>query len=57
MNPAAPDSFDGRYFGLLRVVQVIGRAVPVWTDEAGNGRPIWFASPQVFYSATTNQGD
>ena len=57
MNPAAPDSFDGRYFGMLRMAQVIGRAVPVWTDEAGNGRPIWFASPQVFYSATTNQGD
>lgn len=57
MNPAAPDSFDGRYFGLLRVVQVIGRAVPVWTDEAGNGRPIWFARPQVFDSATTNEGD
>ena len=57
MNPAAPDSFDGRYFGMLRMAQVIGRAVPVWTDEAGNDRPIWFASPQVFYSATTNQGD
>jgi conjugative transfer signal peptidase TraF len=57
MSPAAPDSFDGRYFGMLRTAQVIGRAVPVWTDEAGNGRPIWFARPQVFYSATTNQGD
>jgi len=57
MNPAAPDSFDGRYFGMLRMAQVIGRAVPIWTDEAGNGRRIWFASPQVFYSATTNQGD
>ncbi len=57
MNPAAPESFDGRYFGMLRMTDVIGRAVPVWTDEAGNGRPIWFARPQVFYSATTNQGD
>ena len=57
MNPAAPDSFDGRYFGMLRMAQVIGRAVPAWTDEAGNGRPIWFAIPQVLYSATTNQGD
>ena len=57
MNPAAPDSFDGRYFGMLRMARVIGRAVPVWTDEAGNRRPIWFARPQVFYSATTNQGD
>lgn len=57
MNPAAPDSFDGRYFGMLRMAQVIGRAVPVWTDEAGNGRPIWFARPLSCNSATTNQGD
>lgn len=57
MSPAAPDSFDGRYFGMLHMAQVIGRAVPVWTDEAGNGRPIWFASPRAFNSATANQGD
>ena len=57
MNPAAPDSVDGRYFGMLRMARVIGRAVPVWTDEAGNGRPIWFASPRALYFATTNQGD
>jgi len=57
MNPAAPGSFDGRYFGMLRMAHVIGRAVPVWTDEAGNGRPIWFARPLSFNSATTNEGD
>ena len=57
MNPAAPDSFDGRYFGMLRMSQVIGRAAPVWTDEAGNGRPIWFAHSRAFYFTTTNQGD
>ena len=46
MNPAAPDSFDGRYFGVLRLVDVIGRATPVWTDEAGDGDHVWFADPR-----------
>ncbi|HTO33357.1 MAG TPA: S26 family signal peptidase [Pararhizobium sp.] len=45
MNPAAPDSFDGRYFGVLRIADVIGRATPVWTDEAGDGDHRWFADP------------
>lgn len=45
MNPAAPDSFDGRYFGPLRTEDVIGRAMPVWTDEAGDGHHAWFAQP------------
>lgn len=47
MNPAAPDSFDGRYFGVLSRGDVIGRATPVWTDEAGNGDHIWFAIPEI----------
>jgi len=33
MNWQSPDSFDGRYFGPLPASAVIGRAVPVWTDE------------------------
>lgn len=45
MNPAAPDSFDGRYFGPLNTDAVIGRAKPVWTDEVGDGRHVWFAQP------------
>jgi conjugative transfer signal peptidase TraF len=45
MNPAAPDSFDGRYFGVLSTHSVIGRATPVWTDEAGDGDHVWFALP------------
>ena len=58
MNPAAPDSFDGRYFGVLRIKQVIGRATPVWTDEAGNGDHEWFADPRASeLSPTTNQGE
>ncbi|USA38895.1 S26 family signal peptidase [Pelagerythrobacter marinus] len=43
MNPRAPGSFDGRYFGPLARHRVIGRARPVWTDEAGDGDHVWFA--------------
>ena len=57
MNPAAPDSFDGRYFGTLRVADVIGRATPVWTDEAGDGRHVWFASPRATDIPVQPQGD
>jgi conjugative transfer signal peptidase TraF len=33
MNWQSADSLDGRYFGPLPVSAVIGKAVPVWTDE------------------------
>lgn len=45
MNLRAPDSFDGRYFGPLSRDRIIGRARPVWTDEAGDGAHVWFAGP------------
>lgn len=45
MNVDVPDSFDGRYFGVLRLTDVIGRATPFWTDEDGNGDHVWFADP------------
>ncbi|NIJ34072.1 S26 family signal peptidase [Sphingomonas oligoaromativorans] len=32
MNTDVPDSFDGRYFGVLPRSSILGRAVPVWTD-------------------------
>ena len=57
MNPDAPDSFDGRYFGPLRLETVIGRATPVWTDEAGDGRHVWFADPREMLSPPTPKGD
>ncbi len=41
---AAPDSFDGRYFGPFPARSVIGHATPLWTDEAGDGRFRWRAS-------------
>ena len=37
-EPGRPDSLDGRYFGVLPASSIIGRAAPVWTDEAGDGR-------------------
>lgn len=45
MNPRATGSFDGRYFGPVKRAQLIGRASPVWTDEAGRGAHVWFARP------------
>ena len=33
MNWQSPDSLDGRYFGPLPASAVIGKAVPIWTDE------------------------
>lgn len=64
MSPDAPASFDGRYFGVLPLTAVIGRATPVWTDENGTGARVWFADPRsgnAFNHAnpntTTIQGD
>ena len=33
MNWQSPDSLDGRYFGPLPTSAVIGKVVPIWTDE------------------------
>ncbi|WP_413992254.1 S26 family signal peptidase [Labrys okinawensis] len=43
MNRQVPDSLDGRYFGLTSTDRIIGRAVPLCTDEHGNGRFEWRA--------------
>ncbi|OWZ92472.1 conjugative transfer signal peptidase TraF [Sinorhizobium sp. LM21] len=42
MNWEVPDSLDGRYFGMLPASAVIGRAVPLYTDD-GDGRFVWRA--------------
>lgn len=44
MNPTVPDSLDGRYFGSLPVTSIVARAVPLWTDEASDGRFVWRAA-------------
>ena len=43
MNRRIRDSLDGRYFGLVSADQIIGRAVPLWTEEQGDGRFEWRA--------------
>ena len=46
MNWHAADSLDGRYFGALPTSAVIGRALPLYTDEYGDGRFRWrFTDP------------
>jgi conjugative transfer signal peptidase TraF len=44
MNPTVSESLDGRYFGLLPAHAILGRAIPLLTDEAGDGHFAWRAS-------------
>lgn len=44
MNASVPDSLDGRYFGPISARAIIGKATPIYTDEAGNGRFVWHAT-------------
>jgi conjugative transfer signal peptidase TraF len=44
MNWDVPDSVDSRYFGPLPRTSIVGRAWPVWTDQAGDGRFEWRTS-------------
>ncbi|ODT75383.1 MAG: S26 family signal peptidase [Pelagibacterium sp. SCN 64-44] len=48
MNWDAADSLDGRYFGALPASTVIGRVLPLYTDEYGDGRFRWrFTDPAL----------
>jgi conjugative transfer signal peptidase TraF len=53
MNPDVPDSLDGRYFGPLPARAVIGRAIPLYTDEAGDGHFVWRAPVAVTTPASS----
>ena len=44
MNPSVLDSLDGRYFGPIAARAVIGKATPLYTDEADDGRFVWRAA-------------
>lgn len=44
MNSSVRDSLDGRYFGPIAARTVIGKATPLYTDEAGDGRFVWHAA-------------
>jgi len=41
LNPAHPDSLDGRYFGPLPASTVLGRAIPILTRDAPDAPLIW----------------
>ena len=34
MNPQSADSLDGGYFGPLPAASIVGRAIPVWTEQS-----------------------
>ena len=44
MNPSVPVSLDGRYFGPIPARTVIGKATPLYTDEAGDDHFVWRAA-------------
>lgn len=44
MNPEAPDSLDGRYFGALPRTAITGRLVPVWVHSVSAQRGIMTAN-------------
>ena len=56
MNATVPDSLDGRYFGPFPITSIIARAVPLWTDEAGDGRFVWCAVTDRPAFQTANRG-
>ena len=53
MNADVRDSLDGRYFGPIPARSVIGRAIPLYTDEGGDGRFIWRAAIAVATPASS----
>lgn len=57
MNAAVSDSLDGRYFGPFERNDIVGRAVPIWTDDAGDGDYIWHGFDSPVAKIQTQKGD
>jgi conjugative transfer signal peptidase TraF len=57
MNPAVPQSLDGRYFGPLPGATVVGRARPIWTQARRRGRFAWRPGAAPFPASPARQGD
>lgn len=57
MNTAVPDSLDGRYFGPFDKADIVGRAVPIWTDDTGDGRYIWHGFDSHVAIIQTQKGE
>jgi uncharacterized protein (DUF736 family) len=55
MNPTVPASLDGRYFGPLPITSIVAHAVPLWTDEAGDGHFVWRAGSDRTPSNLSNK--
>lgn len=47
MNPAAPDSFDGRYFGPVPVATIVGRLTPIWPSALPPPAPRSVGTPHL----------
>ncbi len=47
LNPAVPDSMDGRYFGPLPASALLGRATPILTRDAPRAPLVWRDPPSV----------
>jgi conjugative transfer signal peptidase TraF len=57
MNFNVNDSLDGRYFQTFPSTYIVGHAMPVWTDEAGDGRHVWFADPHQKSPTSHHEGE
>jgi len=45
MNGAVHDSLDGRYFGPIAATSIVGKAIPLYVDQADPARPTSPNSP------------
>jgi hypothetical protein len=57
MNWQVGDSLDGRYFGAFLASSIVGTALPLWTDQAGDGRHVWLAPATSTPPQLKQEGD